>query len=498
MGCDTQRYHERMPSSSQSTIPDSTPVGASNHGQQPGLWSSVEETAVDSENGAAQQFRAGSDDGNLIVGVGQGGHTGTLNKAVDALAIVPTRQRIYPLARKLYNVLLYLAQKQGLDRDTYRAPLFDIVSKAKFNSKDLKIVKNHLRAMNSTQVEWQSPTAGEGARWDISNLIAHAAIEEPGSGKPVIVEWSFAPNIKRELLNPARFAQISLVFQSTLRTHASIALFEICSRYADNPTRLTSRRPWAWWRPVLTGVPETQVGAYTKYKYFKRDVLRPAITEINRITNLDVALVEHKEGRQIQDLQFEVVRKQRAEKVSPAKLDLGLVARVVNLGVSQRTAEKLLAEHGSAAMTQAMEVLRERINANTGKPIENADRYIGGVLRRLAPETDEATVAAQPATPVEDNRPKRADLEIAFRDKLRRKARAVFDNLNKEEQGGIVARFESEFIAKAPQIIKRSYKKVGLEQPAIRAEFGQWYAKSLWGDGCMQPTTEDLLALATQ
>src|SRR5581483_11801562 len=165
----------------------------------------------------------------------------TLRKAVDALAIVPTKQRIFPLARKLYNALLFLAQKQGWEQDIYRATLSEIVSKARFTSKDSEIIKNHLRQMNTTPVEWQSPTRGEGSRWDISNLIAHASVITSGSGRAIEIEWSFAPNIKRELLDPQRFAQISLYFQSSLRTHASLALFEICSRYVNNPEGLTAR-----------------------------------------------------------------------------------------------------------------------------------------------------------------------------------------------------------------------------------------------------------------
>ncbi len=133
--------------------------------------------------------------------MGRPSKSDTLRKAVDALAIVPTRQRIFPLARKLYNVMLYLAQRQGLENDTYRATLTEITNKAHFHSRDLELVKNHLRQMNSTQVEWQSPTSDEGARWEVSNLIAHASIEEPGQGKAITVEWSFAPNIKRELLD---------------------------------------------------------------------------------------------------------------------------------------------------------------------------------------------------------------------------------------------------------------------------------------------------------
>lgn len=84
-----------------------------------------------------------------------------LRKPVNTLAIVPTKSsKITVLARKAYNVLLYIAQEQGIEQEVFRAPLQSILRGVDFNSNAREIVKQHLRAMVSTTVEWQSPTAG--------------------------------------------------------------------------------------------------------------------------------------------------------------------------------------------------------------------------------------------------------------------------------------------------------------------------------------------------
>lgn len=421
----------------------------------------------------------------------------TLRKAVDALAIVPTKQRIYPLARKLYNVLLFIAQKQGLEHDIYRASLADIVSKARFNSKDIELVKNHLRQMNATQVEWQSPAQAEGSRWEVSNLIAHASIIEGGRGRAVIVEWSFAPNIKRELLDPQRFAQISLFFQSTLRTYASIALFEICSRYLNNPSGLTSRNPWAWWRPVLTGIPDNELEAYREYKYFKRDVLNPTIAEINKVTDVEIELVEHRSGRRIEDLQFRIQRKSQSTLSLSRQpdFDLTLVSDAVRLGVAQLTAENLLSRYGDDVMREALRIVGERMRAPIGEPIDSLDKYLTGVVRRLATQPS----AVPPSTSVAQRRsgPTREQLEMQFRESRRREARAVFDDYSAEQRSDLLAEFERDVISAAPPVIRRSYAKGGLQSGPIRAEFSQWYASKLWGPDWATPTAEELLAALT-
>jgi hypothetical protein len=117
-----------------------------------------------------------------------------VRKAVNTLAIVPKSTRITTLARKSYNVLLYQAQEQGLEHDVFKAPLDSIVKGLDFDSNDHGLIKKHLRAMVSTTVEWQSPTVGEGAAWNVSGLLAHAKVsKERGQ---VWVEWSYAGQLE--------------------------------------------------------------------------------------------------------------------------------------------------------------------------------------------------------------------------------------------------------------------------------------------------------------
>jgi len=164
---------------------------------------------------------------------------GALKKAVDTLAIVPTKDRISILARKVYNVMMHYAQLQGMDAQIYRVRLRDVIHGIDFNSNNTEVLKEHLRQMVTTKVEWQSPTKGEGARWGVSALIAHAELSNDGG--EVFMEWSYAPNIKQAILDPQRFARISLSFQAALKSMAALVLYEICSRYVDNPGGVTAR-----------------------------------------------------------------------------------------------------------------------------------------------------------------------------------------------------------------------------------------------------------------
>src|ERR1700709_41182 len=103
-----------------------------------------------------------------------------LRKAVEAIAIQPKSGKITLLTRKLFNVLLAVAQQADESGDTYRALLSDIVANAAFDSNDTALVKEHLRRMVSVQVEWSTGTWSlkPGGKWGISRLIADAEILE--------------------------------------------------------------------------------------------------------------------------------------------------------------------------------------------------------------------------------------------------------------------------------------------------------------------------------
>lgn len=57
-----------------------------------------------------------------------------------------------------------------------------------------------------------------GTQVGISTLIADAEILEDPATRRVWVEFSFAPKIKKKLLDPVQYARLSLQFQSQLRS----------------------------------------------------------------------------------------------------------------------------------------------------------------------------------------------------------------------------------------------------------------------------------------
>jgi hypothetical protein len=420
-----------------------------------------------------------------------------LRKPVNTLAIVPTKSsKITVLARKAYNVLLFIAQEQGLEHEVFRAPLQRILRGIDFNSNAKEIVKQHLRSMVSTTVEWQSPTAGEGEAWNVAGLLAHAKIYKQSGDN--WVEWSFAPNIKHELLEPQRFARLRLDVISQLRRHCSVVLYEICARYRD--VGLTARQPWQWWRPVLTGHVDTDESLKQEFRFFKRDVLKPAIAEVNAVTDLEVELIEHKSGRFISEIQFKTAKKQQEELPlhhPPQPIDMTQVVRATEAGIRADEAEALIHSHGNEAMKSALDALMRRVATDFPEPLRDRHRYLRAILDSGSFNTvlkpvvvDEAVVKVQKAITAA------AAVEswtAQWVHKRRVAAIAEFENFSDEERTEWVVKLQAHLVERgAHPSIRKRLETHGWKHQMVLGDFLRVFKGADWD----KPSAQDLLVIA--
>ena len=136
-----------------------------------------------------------------------------LKKAVEAIFIRPMQgSKITLVMRKAYNVLLQRAQEQGQEVVTYRVPLSEIIRDIHYDSHDYELLKQYLRRLNATQVEWDLLTEGGKKRWGVSTMLSEAEIVDRH------LEFSFAPKIKKRLLDPAIYHRIDLRLQTRFRS----------------------------------------------------------------------------------------------------------------------------------------------------------------------------------------------------------------------------------------------------------------------------------------
>ncbi len=413
-------------------------------------------------------------------------HAGQIKKAVEAIAINPKTGKVTLLTRKLFNVLLYLAQQQGDDQPIYRAPLTEITSNASFDSKDTFLIKEHLRKMNQIQVEWSSTSQDGNRRWGVTNILSEAEIIEDPSTHRTWVEWSYSPKIKKRLLEPEIYARLSLQFQSALRSSASLALYEICSRYTTSPNNLTMRQPWEWWRPILTGVPDGSGEVLAEFKYFSRDVLKPAVAEINSVTDINIELIQHKSGRKIVAIQFRAKRKAQAglPLSDPGLFDMSLVSKMMSLGLARREVEQIYVETEENLIRAALTAVETRQRSKSQPKLENP-----GAWFKTALKSGLTKVPALQTKPVTKPRITKEKLREKYVTNQRNEARAMFSEMQDADRAEREGRFKAFLEADGNDVVMREFKKKGLKSKIAETAFFAWMASDTWGD----PSENDLL-----
>ena len=408
-----------------------------------------------------------------------------LRKAVEAIAIKPRAGKLTLLSRKLFNILLAKAQGgQGLSESVHTMPLSELCSIAQFDSGDTELIKEHLRKMVSTTVEWSSGVKGS-RRWGITTLIGGVELIE--NGQRCTIQWSYSEQIKDKLLAPNVYTKLSLQFQNSFRSAAALALYEICVRYVDSPGQLTMRMPWVEWRPTLTGTPDHDKDQiYSEYKYFKRDVLKPSVLEVNALTQIEVELIEHKKGRSVSDIQFTVKPKQQGafELEDNNLFDMSLVSRMLDLGLSQTQAEKFYADHDEAQVRAALGYTEQRLKQKP--PVENVPGYFRRALTEAygfkAPGVlaDEKRKAIE--NPVKVPIPGKTaalaaeSLTQSWWSATRQEARAAFDAMDLSHQEQLVADFA---VTGLPVHLAKSWQKHGLKNKMCETSFNQWLVREV-------------------
>lgn len=352
---------------------------------------------------ASPAARPGAARAGVGAGLAMGGDGHELRKPHEMIVLVPRSKRVTLTGRRIYNALLHVAQSrlaamaQMPPADfLFEAPLPAILRTTGSSGEDRTAAKRYLREMRGLEVDWESTAPGDGVKWKGFSMLSEVVIELRNGEN--WVSWSYPPTLMVALKEPTRWARIDLDMLTRLGTYAALALYEICARYRDNPSGLTSRKPVQWWADALSPTPAGS--ERREWRKFKNERVKDAIEEINRETDLEIELVEHRQGRAVVEAQFAVRRRRvvaapRGDQSDP--VDANLVLRAESLGVRESKLDGLIAEFGEAAVREQVTVLERRASDNRLRGIENGYSYLRALLRNGEAEPAPAVPGVPPS-----------------------------------------------------------------------------------------------------
>jgi hypothetical protein len=214
-------------------------------------------------------------------------------------AAIQIESNITLLQRRAWNVLLYKAYNELPTEEVHQITLRELARILEYDSHDEEYLKEALRALVSCRVEWNILKKDGKTKWGIATLLAQAQIEDG------ICSYAYAPEIRKRLHNPAMYARLDLTLQNRFSSKHTQALWEVCADYlgANREHGETPFIGMEYFRKVI--------GADDSYRDFKKlnqRVIKPAIGEINRVSDFRVTVEHQREGRKVTALKFKIRR----------------------------------------------------------------------------------------------------------------------------------------------------------------------------------------------
>ncbi|WP_339855672.1 replication initiation protein [Roseovarius nubinhibens] len=308
--------------------------------------------------------------------------SGSLRRAAvkKHVAAIHVSGKLTLLQRKLSNVLLLNAYDTLTSQTSHQIDARTLCMMIGYNSNDFETLKQSLRGLAETVAEWDMLDADGKQEWGVSSLLSYAKL------KGGVCEYAYSSALAEKLHDPKVFALINLNIQRRFTSGHALALYENCYRFVRTGSS-------GWWSldlfRRLMGLDGSAY--YESYKHLNAKVIKPAVAEVNKTSNIVIVPETRKRGRVVTEIRFKI-----SENPQLAILDLDdgagtrhgpVYARLRDMGVSDRLARQWLSTHGEEQVAAKLEYVGNR---------KNVESMVGYLSAALAGDFGGAGEAAAP------------------------------------------------------------------------------------------------------
>ena len=263
-----------------------------------------------------------------------------INEVIKASPAIQIQGKMTHLQRRAWNVLLANAYNELPDKDIHSVSVAELAAKLGFDSGNVVYLKETLEALVDFTVEWNILRKDKKQEWGVAGLLAEARIVDG------ICYYEYSHSMRQRLHNPRIYSKLNLRLQNQFKGQYALILWEICFDYfdTDRGTGETPFIPLETFRELM-GI---EVEEYPLFKLLNRDVIKPAIKEINALTDYHVEAEHKRIGRKVAELKFRITRVKQLpvqeslfpdiENLPPVAVEL--VQAHVDRKVARRIAEK--------------------------------------------------------------------------------------------------------------------------------------------------------------
>jgi len=382
------------------------------------------------------------------------------------IGAIHINNRLSFLQRKMSNVLLANAIEELKTHAVHEITLAQLSKSVGYDSKDTKLLRNHLTTLATTSIEWNLLDSNDSAEWGIATTISGAKI------KNGTVYYSYSELLKEKLCDPAMYARLSLSVQRNFNSGYALALYENCVRYK-------AIKHTGWWDIMLfrklMGVKEHE---YKDIRDLKKRVINRAVSEINTCSDIYIEPEYRRAKRKIASIRFIIQENKQInleffnnQKCEKQELTSEMKER---FGFSDADIKAILSKHDLVFVRDCLDYVADKVKNNeiktsvTGYALSVINKganikkptILSEQAREQAKSKQQATVAAK----------KKADKE-KMREQEIEQAIAELPELEKEK---LLAAFVNSIHGNT--ILMSRYEKNGLKSIPVKKAFFHYYA----------------------
>ena len=223
-----------------------------------------------------------------------------INEVIKASPAIQIQSRISLLQRRAWNVLLANAYNELPDKDIHSVSIVELAAKLGFGDGNREYLKEVLKSIVDCKVEWNVLDKDKEEEWGVASLLAEVRIRDG------ICFYQFPHTLRLKLHNPRVYAKLNLRLQNRFKSRYALVLWEVCFDYFDTD-RDQGETPFIPLE-VFKGLMGLEKDEYPVFKELNRNVIKPAVKEINDLTDFYVEVEQKRIGRKIAELKFRITK----------------------------------------------------------------------------------------------------------------------------------------------------------------------------------------------
>ena len=232
-----------------------------------------------------------------------------------------------PLQRKVASALhRHAAHELGkASAQNHTIALRTLAERIRHEPNDQPVLIDALRGLLNIRVAFDL-TGKDGRRLQADTVYLSQVIIKDNAK---LCQYRYPPAMHACFRRPELRAHLNQAVQQSFRFRYARALYEACAPYKDNSSGnlarqcrqdgdqlapgVTGWKPLKWWRKALGVKPRE----YPQFKYFNRDVLKPAMCEVNTFSDLVLQVQYGRKHRHVEELLFVIRRSRQPALLAP-------------------------------------------------------------------------------------------------------------------------------------------------------------------------------------